>query len=90
MRGAGNKKDEVIIHLISFSYMREGIDKKQDVLPKRFTNEPLVKGKKDTQVPLDKMLPKYYRLRGWNANGMPTPKTLKKLDLDFVGDSFFN
>jgi aldehyde:ferredoxin oxidoreductase len=30
------------------------------------------------------MLPKYYKLRGWDENGVPTQKTLNKLDLDFV------
>lgn len=30
------------------------------------------------------MLPAYYRLRGWDANGIPTAKTLKKLDLNFI------
>ena len=35
-------------------------------------------------VKLEKMLPLYYKLRGWDKSGVPTPKTLKKLDLDFV------
>lgn len=64
--------------------LREGIRKDQDSLAKRFTDEPLIPGKKKTMVPLDKMLPKYYKLRGWDENGIPKPETLKKLDLDFV------
>jgi aldehyde:ferredoxin oxidoreductase len=35
-------------------------------------------------VPIDKMLPRYYQLRGWDENGVPTKKTLKKLGLDFI------
>ena len=30
----------------------------------------------------DAMLDRYYRLRGWNANGVPTPETLRRLGLD--------
>ena len=64
--------------------LREGIGKNEDTLAKRFTDDELIKGNPKTRVPLDKMLPKYYKLRGWDANGVPTPKTLKKLGLDFV------
>jgi len=64
--------------------IREGIAGSQDTLPQRFTDEPLIKGKPKTKVPLSKMLPPYYKLRGWDANGIPTAKTLKKLDLEFI------
>jgi aldehyde:ferredoxin oxidoreductase len=64
--------------------LREGIGKDHDTLAKRFTDEPLVKGKKSSCVPLDEMLPKYYKLRGWDERGIPTANTLNKLDLDFV------
>jgi aldehyde:ferredoxin oxidoreductase len=64
--------------------LREGIGKDKDTLPKRFTDEPLVPGDEKSKVPLDKMLPKYYKIRGWDENGVPTPKTLKRLGLDFA------
>lgn len=32
-------------------------------------------------IGLDVMLDRYYTLRGWDANGIPTPETLAKLDL---------
>ncbi len=64
--------------------IREGIAGSQDTLPQRFTDEPLIKGKPKTKVPLSKMLPPYYKLRGWDNNGIPTAKTLKKLGLDFI------
>ncbi len=63
--------------------LREGIDKKADTLPRRFTDEPL-SGDPRRIVPLDRMLPKYYKLRGWDKNGVPTAKTLKKLGLGFA------
>jgi aldehyde:ferredoxin oxidoreductase len=28
------------------------------------------------------MLSRYYRLRGWDDNGVPTPETLRRLELD--------
>jgi aldehyde:ferredoxin oxidoreductase len=32
-------------------------------------------------VELDRMLPEYYRLRGWDENGVPTPEKLAELGL---------
>ena len=64
--------------------LREGIGKDKDWLAKRFTDVPLEKGNEKSKVPLAQMLPRYYKLRGWDENGMPTQKTLNKLDLGFV------
>jgi len=64
--------------------LREGIGKPADTLPKRFTDEPLPESRKKSVVPIKQMLPKYYKLRRWDADGVPTRKTLKRLDLDFV------
>ncbi len=30
------------------------------------------------------MLPAYYRIRGWDKNGVPLKRTLNKLGLDFI------
>ncbi|MGQ9842140.1 MAG: aldehyde ferredoxin oxidoreductase family protein [Spirochaetota bacterium] len=62
--------------------IREGLTAKDDCLPARFTKEPLMFGKKGYTVPLDKMLRKYYKLRGWDVLGRPTKKLLKKLQID--------
>ncbi|MBC2717078.1 MAG: aldehyde ferredoxin oxidoreductase family protein [Desulfobacteraceae bacterium] len=70
--------------------LREGIRKKDDKLAKRFTDDLLVKGNKNSRVQLDKMLPQYYKIRGWDENGVPKEKTLKKLDLNFVDISQLN
>jgi aldehyde:ferredoxin oxidoreductase len=32
----------------------------------------------------DGMLDRYYRLRGWDENGVPTPETLHRLGVDVV------
>lgn len=62
--------------------LREGFTKKDDKLSRRFTKEPLIKGDKRSVVNIEKMLPAYYKLRGWDKNGIPTLKTLKKLGLN--------
>ena len=64
--------------------LREGIGKNQDTLSSKFTDVPLPGSKSKKPVDLESMLPKYYKLRGWDQNGIPKKKTLKKLDLDFV------
>lgn len=70
--------------------LREGIDKEHDKLAKRFTDDPLLPDNKNSVVRLDKMIPKYYKLRGWDKNGIPTKKTLKKLGLDGLDLSSVN
>lgn len=64
--------------------LREGVGMEADTLPKRFLTEELVPGDKKTVVQLPKMRAKYYKLRGWDENGIPTQKTLKKLGLEFA------
>ncbi|MBW1990320.1 MAG: aldehyde ferredoxin oxidoreductase family protein [Deltaproteobacteria bacterium] len=58
--------------------LREGVEK--DTLPKRFLKERLPEG--PGPLDLSAMLPAYYSLRGWDENGRPKRKTLKKLDLE--------
>jgi len=61
---------------------REGFGKKDDTLPIRFINTPLTEGfSKDMLVPIENMLKEYYKVRGWNDNGVPTEDTLKKLGI---------
>ncbi|MEG0376881.1 MAG: aldehyde ferredoxin oxidoreductase family protein [Eubacterium sp.] len=61
--------------------LREGLTAKNDTLPKRLTDEPLDPDDPTTVVRLDKMLPIYYKVRGWDTAGIPTEKTLKRLNL---------
>jgi len=60
---------------------REGISRKDDTLPDRLLNESREDDLKKRTVPLEKMLDKYYKLRGYDANGIPTVETLKKLGI---------
>jgi len=49
-----------------------GVDASQDTLPRRFTHEPLTEGpSKGTVVPVEQMVKDYYRLKGWDENGVP-------------------
>ncbi|ACS90065.1 aldehyde ferredoxin oxidoreductase family protein [Thermococcus sibiricus] len=59
------------------------IPEKDDTLPKRFLEEPMPEGpNKGHVVKLHEILPKYYKLRGWDEKGYPTEEKLKGLDLD--------
>ncbi len=60
---------------------REGISKKDDTLPRRFLTEGRKCDPKEQTVPLEKMLSKYYRLRGYDSNGIPKKRTLKRLGI---------
>jgi aldehyde:ferredoxin oxidoreductase len=63
--------------------LREGFTRTDDTLPPRLLAEPVVSGPaKGWVVHLEPMLAEYYRARGWDANGVPTPATLKRLGLD--------
>jgi aldehyde:ferredoxin oxidoreductase len=61
---------------------RAGFTNKDDNLPKRLMTEPAKTGPGTGSVSgLDKMLPEYYKVRGWDATGKPTADTLKRLGL---------
>ena len=73
---------ERIFNLKRMFDVRCGISKKDDVLPKRIAKEALPDGGAAGKLPdVENMLPTYYKLRGWSAEGIPTDETLKKLDL---------
>jgi aldehyde:ferredoxin oxidoreductase len=60
-----------------------GLTPDRDSLPKRFLKEPLPEGPAKGQVvELDKMLPRYYQVRGWGRDGRPTPEKLKELGIE--------
>jgi aldehyde:ferredoxin oxidoreductase len=63
--------------------VREGITRKDDYLPKRFSDTPLPDGDSSgVVVDQDLMLDEYYTERGWNLKtGIPTADTLRRLGL---------
>jgi aldehyde:ferredoxin oxidoreductase len=70
--------------------VREGISRKDDMLPERFFEEPLPEGpSKGMVVNKEKfmaMLDEYYDLMGWDRNGIPTKAKLIELGLADVAD----
>jgi aldehyde:ferredoxin oxidoreductase len=59
-----------------------GLTKKDDDLPPRLKTEPAKTGPAKGLVNgLDKMLPEYYSLRGWDKEGVPTRETRDRLKL---------
>jgi aldehyde:ferredoxin oxidoreductase len=82
---------ERIVNLERLFNVRLGLSRADDRLPPRFAEEPLAvhRFEGETAMPvhvglvrdLDAMLDRYYQLRGWNENGVPTPHTLARLGL---------
>lgn len=64
--------------------IRHGIDPKLDRPSLRYGSTPLdgVAAGKGIMPHFDGMLLNYYRLMGWNEQGVPLPETLKELSLD--------
>ncbi|MEW6070650.1 MAG: aldehyde ferredoxin oxidoreductase C-terminal domain-containing protein, partial [Candidatus Thermoplasmatota archaeon] len=79
------KIGERIWNLTRVFNVREGISRKDDTLPKRFTQEPLHlsdgKELKITKDEIDRMLSNYYSVRGWDENGIPKKEKLAELGL---------
>lgn len=80
------KCGERIWNLIRVFNVREGVRRKDDTLPPRVFEDPLpddvVKGVVLRRDEFDNALMEYYRLRGWDLNGIPTKGKLVELGLD--------
>ena len=67
--------------------LREGMTRKDDWLPDRYFDEPtrlglpVARGKCIDREKFRAMLDEYYRLHGWDENGVPTPETLERLGI---------
>jgi aldehyde:ferredoxin oxidoreductase len=82
------KTGERIINLCRAFNVREGITRKDDKLPRRFT-EPLpegpYKGEAFLEDVFEKMLNHFYKIRGWDRKtGIPKKEKLMELGLDFA------
>jgi aldehyde:ferredoxin oxidoreductase len=76
------KIGERIFTLDRLFNLKAGLSAKDDKLPKRFLKTPMPEGPHKGQVvELDKMLPEYYKIRGWNKNGVPKAAKLKELGI---------
>ena len=86
--GANYTPDEImtaaerIYNLERLFLIAAGSGANDDTLPYRMLNEPMPEGPaKGRVVDLDVMLPKFYEVRGWDANGVPTKAKLEELGL---------
>jgi aldehyde:ferredoxin oxidoreductase len=72
--------------------LREGLERddpvKGDTLNHRYFDEPLRRGAPDIvgmtidRKKFKKMVDEFYTHNGWDKKGVPTPETLRRLDLD--------
>jgi aldehyde:ferredoxin oxidoreductase len=79
------KAGERIVNLERAFNVREGFDRKDDRLPDRMLKEPLhtygAPGEGEMVREMEKFLDRYYELRGWSKDGVPTPQKLDELGL---------
>lgn len=76
------KTGDRIWNLEKLFNLSQGFSKKDDTLPPRLLTVPLPAGPAKGKVcELDVMLPEYYQLRGWDAEGVPTGDKLAELGL---------
>jgi len=65
---------------------REGVRRKDDLLPQRITKEAVPSGPAQGRILTEEMyavmLDEYYALRGWDENGVPTPEAIRQLGLE--------
>jgi len=87
---------EKVWHLTRSISAREikGFGRSWDNPPERFMSEPVPDGPNQghciSRAEVDILLDEYYELRGWDANGIPTAKTLKLCGLNEVAESMPN
>ena len=67
---------------------REGFSRKDDILPERYFKEvtpiglPRVRGLNIDREKFEQLLDDYYKLHGWDNNGVPTENSLQKLGIE--------
>jgi len=81
------KSGERIFNLVRVYCNREGIRRKDDVLPDRLMKEPLPEGPAEGMIidmdTLEMLKDAYYQYRGWNLkDGVPSVAKLQELSLD--------
>jgi len=78
-----HRTGERIWNLERLYNLQAGFDSFHDTLPPRLLEEPVREGPSGGRVvELKPMLDEYYRFRGWNESGVPTPGKLRVLGLE--------
>ena len=76
------KAGERIWNLERLFNLKAGFTKADDTLPPRLLHDPMPDGpNKGAVAHIDKLLPEYYKVRGWDENGVPTETKKKELGL---------
>jgi len=79
---------EKIVNLERAFNVRNGFRREHDTFPQRILREPLhtkgAPGEGQMVKALDKFLDRYYQLRGWTPEGVPSSQKLTGLGLSFV------
>jgi len=69
---------------------REGFGRKDDKLPKKFFKALKGTGPTSgialTHEEIDTAIDEYYKLAGWNEDGVPTPETLKQIGVEWAAE----
>ncbi len=82
------ERSEAIYNLTRGINVIRGISRADDYPPERVFCDPIptgpLKGELLQREEYDELLDTYYRLRGWNDEGIPTKKTLTRLGLEDV------
>ena len=74
-----------IVNLVRAYNVRRGLRREDDTLPKiYFKRDPVPPRQKVNPVLFNQWLDRFYELRGWNKEGVPTKETLEKCGLDYV------
>lgn len=73
------------VNLIRAYMVREGIRRKDDSVPEMFFQRtPHPPAQTLDHDRFNKWIDRYYEIKGWNSEGIPTRETLAALDLDYV------
>jgi aldehyde:ferredoxin oxidoreductase len=69
---------------------REGLTRNADKLPKKFFKQLAGAGPTAgialTHEEIDAAIDHYYQLAGWTPDGVPTPETLKRHDIEWAAE----
>ncbi|MBD3196778.1 MAG: aldehyde ferredoxin oxidoreductase [Candidatus Lokiarchaeota archaeon] len=83
------KLGERVTTLARIFNLREGITKKDDMLPERFfnpTTSGILSGTSIDKSKFKEALEIYYQMMGWDENGIPTKIKLAELDISWAED----
>ncbi len=74
---------ERVFNLMRMYVVREGVNREMDHYPEGFYKDTSLEGGEPfDRDEIDAALDRYYDMRGWTRDGVPTPETLARLGLE--------